>query len=34
VVTYRHTTEGWGGSDAGVVTFEGGRVVQIEFLHD
>jgi hypothetical protein len=33
-VTYRHTNEGWGDSDWGVVTFENGRVVQIEFLPD
>jgi len=33
-VTYRHTDEGWGNSDWGVVTFEDGRVVEIEFLPD
>jgi len=33
-VTYRHTDEGWGDSDWGVVTFEGGRVVEVEFLPD
>ncbi len=33
-VTYRHTDEGWGDSDWGVVTFENGRVVQLEFLPD
>ena len=33
-VTYRHTNEGWGDSDWGVVTFENGHVVQIEFLPD
>jgi hypothetical protein len=33
-VTYRHTNEGWGNSDWGVVTFENGRVVQTEFLPD
>jgi len=32
--TYRHTDEGWGDSDWGVVTFENSRVVQIEFLPD
>ena len=32
--TYRHTDEGWGDSDWGVVTFENGRVVRTEFLHD
>jgi hypothetical protein len=33
-VTYRHTNEGWGDSDWGVVTFENGRVVKIKFLPD
>jgi hypothetical protein len=33
-VTYRHTNEGWGNSDWGVVTFENGRVVEIDFLPD
>jgi len=33
-VTYRHTNEGWGNSDWGVVTFEDGRVVQSRFLPD
>ena len=33
-VTYRHTDEGWGDSDWGVVTFENGRVVDVEFLPD
>ena len=33
-VTYRHTDEGWGDSDWGVVTFEDGRVVEVEFLPD
>ena len=33
-ITYRHTNEGWGDSDWGVVTFENSRVVQIEFLPD
>jgi hypothetical protein len=33
-VTYRHTDEGWGDSDWGVVTFEDGRVVSTEFLPD
>ena len=33
-VTYRHTNEGWGDSDWGVVTFENGRVVKTEFLPD
>lgn len=33
-VTYRHTDEGWGNSDWGVVTFEDGRLVETEFLPD
>jgi hypothetical protein len=33
-VTYRHTNEGWGNSDWGVVIFEDGRVVQTRFLPD
>ena len=33
-VTYRHTDEGWGNSDWGVVTFEDGHVVQTRFLPD
>jgi hypothetical protein len=33
-VTYRHTDEGWGDSDWGVVTIENGRVVEVRFLHD
>jgi hypothetical protein len=33
-VTYRHTDEGWGDSDWGVVTFQDGRVVETEFLPD
>ncbi|MDY7040140.1 MAG: hypothetical protein SVX38_04685 [Chloroflexota bacterium] len=33
-VTYRHTNEGWGNSDWGVITFENGHVVQKEFLPD
>jgi hypothetical protein len=32
--SYRHTTEGWGDSDFGVVTFENGRVVDVDFLPD
>jgi hypothetical protein len=31
---YRHTDEGWGNSDWGEVTFEEGRVVEIQFLPD
>ena len=33
-VTFRHTDEGWGDSDWGVVTFEDGRVVEVQFLPD
>jgi hypothetical protein len=33
-VTYRHTNEGWGDSDWGVVAFESGHVVRLEFLPD
>jgi hypothetical protein len=33
-VTYRHTDEGWGNSDWGVVTFEDGRVVRADFQPD
>jgi hypothetical protein len=33
-VTYRHTNEGWGDSDWGVVTLENGQVVQLQFLPD
>jgi hypothetical protein len=33
-VSYRHTTEGWGNSDIGLLTFEHGRVVEVEFLPD
>jgi hypothetical protein len=33
-ITYLHTDEGWGNSDWGVVIFENGRVVRIEFLPD
>ena len=31
-VVYRHTNEGWGDSDWGVVTFEDNRVAQVDFL--
>lgn len=33
-VTYRHTNEGWGDSDWGVVTFDNGQVVRLQFLPD
>ncbi|WP_144370167.1 hypothetical protein [Myxococcus stipitatus] len=31
---YRHTHEGWGNSDWGVVRFREGRVVEVAFLPD
>jgi hypothetical protein len=31
---YRHTNEGWGDSDWGIVRFQNGRVVSVEFSHD
>lgn len=33
-ISYTHTDEGWGNSDRGLLTFQGGRVVAIEFLPD
>jgi hypothetical protein len=33
-ISYRHTNEGWGDSDWGIVTFEDGRVVDVEFSPD
>jgi hypothetical protein len=33
-ITYRHTTEGWGDSDWGLVTFQDSRVSHVEFLPD
>jgi hypothetical protein len=33
-VIYRHTDEGWGNADWGVVTYEHDRVVKVEFLPD
>lgn len=33
-VTYRHTTEGWGNSDWGVVGFQNGVVFETQFLPD
>jgi hypothetical protein len=33
-ISYRHTNEGWGDSDWGIVTFEDGRVVEVRFLPD
>jgi hypothetical protein len=33
-ITYRHTNEGWGDSDWGLVTFQRGRVSHVDFLPD
>ena len=33
-VSFRHTDEGWGNADIGLVTFEGGNVVKVEYLAD
>ncbi|TAH48649.1 MAG: hypothetical protein EYC68_20290 [Chloroflexota bacterium] len=33
-VNFRHTDEGWGNADVGVVTFRNARVVRVEFLGD
>lgn len=33
-VGYRHTDEGWGNADIGLVTFGDGRVVKVEYLPD
>jgi hypothetical protein len=33
-VVYRHTNEGWGDSDWGMVEFAGGKVVNVEFSPD
>ena len=33
-VSYRHTTEAWGNTDIGVLIFQDGRVVRVEFLPD
>jgi hypothetical protein len=33
-VSYQHTTEGWGDSDIGQITFAGGRVVATTFYPD
>jgi hypothetical protein len=33
-VGYRHTEEGWGNADIGLVTFDGGRVVKVEYFPD
>jgi hypothetical protein len=33
-ISYRHTNEGWGDSDWGIVTFEDGRVVDVRFDSD
>jgi hypothetical protein len=34
IISYRHTTEGWGDSDIGVIRFAGGRATSCEFLPD
>jgi hypothetical protein len=34
MISYRHTTEGWGNSDFGEVTFVNGRVVNVHFSPD
>lgn len=33
-VSYRHTDEGWGNADIGVVTFANGLVTRVEYLPD
>ena len=33
-VNYRHTTEAWGNVDVGVLVFQNGRVVRVNFLPD
>jgi hypothetical protein len=33
-VSYRHTAEGWGDSDIGLITFAGGRVIGRTFYPD
>jgi hypothetical protein len=33
-LVYRHTNEGWGDSDWGMVEFAGGRVIRVEFSPD
>lgn len=33
-VSFRHTDEGWGNADIGLVTFAEGRVVGVEYLPD
>lgn len=33
-VSFRHTDEGWGNADIGLVTFAEGRVVKVEYLGD
>lgn len=33
-ISYRHTNEGWGDSDWGIVTLKDGRVVEVQFLPD
>jgi hypothetical protein len=33
-VSYRHTTEAWGNVDVGVLVFQNGRVVRVDFCPD
>jgi hypothetical protein len=33
-VSFRHTDEGWGNSDIGLVTFRDGQVIRVEYLPD
>ncbi len=33
-VVYRHTDEGWGNADIGLITFGDGQVVKVEYLPD
>lgn len=33
-VSFRHTEEGWGDADVGVVTFVGDKVLKVEFMGD
>ncbi|NIV29258.1 MAG: hypothetical protein GWN58_07040 [Anaerolineae bacterium] len=33
-VSYRHTTQAWGNVEVGVLVFQNGRVVRVDFLPD
>jgi hypothetical protein len=33
-VVYRHTDEGWGNADIGLITFRNGQVVKAEYSPD